>query len=196
MKTSATQNFVRGFTTPEVLTAMAIFSMLIAATVSSQMFGLRMYKISEAKLISTDSARDAVGHVRNEIRSSAKLYIGMGDDSTFTQYTNNAPRVGNALRICPTSDTNNFICYYLNTNCLMRRVSGSTNVQLISRNITNQMVFQAEDFTGQVLTNDDNNRIIGVTLQYYKLEYMAAAGGSGGIYDTYRLQTRIARRAR
>jgi hypothetical protein len=60
--------------------------------------------------------------------------------------------------------------------------------------ITNQLVFQAEDFQGNVATNYVNNRIIRLTLEFYQWEWPLAQAGSGSMYDFYQLQTRMARR--
>jgi len=190
----------QAFTVPEILTAMAVFTVLIAATVSSQIFGLRMSTISEAKLQSSDSARTALNHVRDEIRSATFLFVGNGDAGSFKLLTNNAPRVGNALRIYPTADTNNYVCYYLDlsNDSLMRAVTIGKQLgdaEIVSRNITNRFIFQAEDFQGNVLTNNSNHRIIRMNLDFYKLEYSSASGGKGNVYDFYRMQTRFTRRA-
>jgi hypothetical protein len=56
------------------------------------------------------------------------------------------------------------------------------------------MVFRAEDFRGNILTNDRNNRVIRMMLEFYQWEYPIASAGPGGMYDYYRLQTRITRR--
>jgi prepilin-type N-terminal cleavage/methylation domain-containing protein len=187
----------RGFTLPEVLTAMTIFLMLVTATVSSQIFGLRMYRISEAKLLSTGDARNAVNHVQDEIRSATLLYVGNGDSISFSLISSNAPRVGNALKICPTSDTNTFVWYYVDptNNCLMRRPSGYNSPEVISENVTNRVAFQAEDFQGNIVTNNQNHRIIRFNLEFSKLEYSSAAGGSSRVCDSFRLQSRMTRRA-
>jgi hypothetical protein len=37
--------------------------------------------------------------------------------------------------------------------------------------ITNNIVFSAEDAVGNVLTNNDNNRVIALTLQFYQIQY-------------------------
>ena len=61
--------------------------------------------------------------------------------------------------------------------------------------ISNQVVFTAENHLGQVLTNNNNNRVIGLTLQFYQLQYPTINIGPGGLYDFYQLRTRITRRA-
>src|SRR5438034_10633566 len=117
MKISASNRAPRAFTFVELMVVVAIFSMLILATVATQMFGLRMYRISEGKLLTTADARNTVSHIGNEIRSAKLLYIGNGNDyASFTPVADFAPRIGNALKICSSTDTNSFVFYYWETN--------------------------------------------------------------------------------
>ena len=197
MKIKSQSQTRRGFTIPEILTAMSIFTVLIGATVSMQVFGLRMYRISEAKLSSTGNARNALNRVRDEVRSASLLYVGNANGTSFTGSSNTAPCVGNALKICATGNTNNYVYYYLDAtnSCLMRKVSGKPQLEVISRYVTNSVVFQAEDFQGNIINNNSNNRIIRMDLHFYKVEYPTTTGGSANVCEAYRLQTRIARRA-
>jgi hypothetical protein len=68
-------------------------------------------------------------------------------------------------------------------------------VMVVANAITNSMVFTSEDYTGTVLTNNLNNRVIGMTLQFYQLEYPTVPIGPGAFYDFYQLRTKITRRA-
>jgi hypothetical protein len=76
----------------------------------------------------------------------------------------------------------------------MRIDNGQAEPQMIAQFITNQFVFQAEDFQGNVLTNDENNRVVRMTLEFYQWKNPMARVGPGGRYDYYRLQTRVTRR--
>jgi len=188
---------VRGFTLTELLTVVAIFSLLVAATVSSQIFGMRLYRISEAKLAVTADARGTLDRVRDEIRSGRLLYVGNGDSASFRLVADKLPQTGNALRICATTDTNRYVHYHLDAgnSCLTRTVSGDDSVEVIANHVTNQLVFRAEDFQGNVVTNSQNHRVIRMTLQFHRWEFPAARAGSDGLYESYQLQTRMARRA-
>ena len=181
----------RAFTLAELLVAMAIFSMVVAATVSSQLFGLKMYRISDAKLTVSADARGVLNHLREEVWTGKLLLVGNGDSSMFTLVTDNTPHIGNALKICATTDTNSFVYYYLDANdsALKRMVSSNAQIQTIARNVTNLVVFRAEDFQGNTLSNYLNNRVIRMQLQMRQAEYF------GGQSEFYQLQTRLARRA-
>jgi prepilin-type N-terminal cleavage/methylation domain-containing protein len=186
----------RAFTLPEIMVVMALFGMLVLAMVTCQIFGMRLERISETKLAATAAGRKALNQVRNEIRSGKMLEIGTGDAASFTPISDNASQVGNALQIYPTTNTSNFIRYYLDTgdNSLKRITSFDAQPEVLAGFITNQLVFRAENFQGDVLTNHQDNRVIRMTLEFYRWEYPIATVGNGGMYDYYRLQTRITRR--
>jgi hypothetical protein len=187
---------IAGFTLAEMMTTVVIFTLLIAATVSVQLFALHSYAIGQAKLSAADYSRKSLNQVRDEIRSGKLLYVGNGNASSFSLLPANAPRMGNALMICPTSNTNTFTYYFLDTNscCLDRMTSSNGTVQVIGQYITNALVFQAQDFQGNVLTNDVNNRVIQITLQFCQWEYPLPQAGGGAMYHYSQVQTCMARR--
>jgi prepilin-type N-terminal cleavage/methylation domain-containing protein len=184
------------FTLPEIMTVMALFALLLLSLISSQITGMKMYRISESKLTATAGGRRALDRVRDEIRAGKILLVGSGGDSSFTPIADNQPHLGNAVQIHATTNTSNFVRYYLDADddCLKRVASGNTNVQVIANYVTNDFAFRAEDFRGNVLTNNQNNRVIRMILEFYQWEYPTVTTGSNGLYDYYRLQTRITRR--
>jgi prepilin-type N-terminal cleavage/methylation domain-containing protein len=186
----------RAFTLPEIIIVMAIFSLVIAGLISAQIFGMRMLTISETKLSATATGRRALNAVRDEIRAGKILVVGNGNNSTFTPIADNTPQIGNALQIHPTTNTTNFVRYYLDPaeERLKRVVSGSSNIQVVANFVTNELPFAVEDFRGNVLTRNRNNRVIRLNLEFYQWGFPIASAGSGGMYDYYHLQTRISRR--
>jgi len=188
-KTSAGSR--RAFSLSELMITLAIFSLLVAATVSSQIFGLRLYRVADTKLNVTTDSRRLLDQVRDEIWSSKLLYVGNGNNTAFTLVADQAPHVGNALKICATTDTNHFVYYYRDAaDASLKRMTSDTNlVTIVARNVTNEFVFRAEDFQGTTVTNYQNNRVIRLTLQVQRPEYF------GGLSEYYQLQTRVTRRA-
>ena len=188
-----------GFTIMELMTVVGLFSLLVLAMVSSQVFGLRLYRISETKLSNTKEARNALVRVRSEIWSGKTLQVGNGDAYTFTLIPGNGQVRGNALRIFPTGDTNNYVYYYVDVNdtCLKRMVSGDKRIEIVADFVTNRVAFQAEDYQGTVATNYLNTRVVRMNLQFYKKEYSLAnaQGQKREMGDYYQLQTKVARRA-
>ena len=62
--------------------------------------------------------------------------------------------------------------------------------------VTNEFVFQAEDFQGNVLTNNQENRVIRMVLEFYQWEFRSSTNTpKKGLYDYYRLQTKLTQRA-
>jgi prepilin-type N-terminal cleavage/methylation domain-containing protein len=185
----------RGFTLAELLTATAIFSLVIVGMVYSHLFGMKMYNLTATKLTASQNARATLNRITDEVRCAKVVAVGSGNTNSFSVPTSTAER-GNALQISPTTDTNVYVRYFLDTTeqSLKRKASGNPKVEVIARFITNQIPFQVEDFTGQVLTNSQNNRVIRMTLEFNQYEF-AKRSGTGGFYDYYRLQTKISRRA-
>lgn len=178
------------------MVTMAVFTILMAGLFSAHMMGMRMRKVSETKLSSTANARRALNNIRDEVRTAKLLSVGTGAQSTFTEVPNLSQQIGNSLQIYATTNTNNFIRYYMDPSerSLMRVTSGNKTPQVVAENITNQVVFAAEDFNGNVLTKNQNNRVIRMVLEFYQKEYALAKSTNDGMYDYYRVQTRITRR--
>ncbi len=186
---------LRAFTLTEVLTSMTLFGLVVICVISSHLMGLKMFNISATKLSASNGARSALNRLRDDIRLGKLLDVGVRTGTNFDSLKTTGVQRGNALKICATTDTNKFILYYLDESKgkLMRSVSNQT--QVISTYITNKIIFSAEDYLGNVLTNDLNCHVIKMVLEFYQWEFPTASAGSGGYYDYYRLQTRISRRS-
>src|SRR5204863_1697754 len=90
------------FTLPELMVTMAIFLILVGGMVSTNMFGLRMFQIEQAKLSASDGARKIVGGLINEIRSCDSFQIGtVSTNGMFTALSLNATQAGPALIVFP-----------------------------------------------------------------------------------------------
>ncbi len=186
---------VMGFTLAEMLTSMAVFSLLVVCIVTSHLMGMKMFNIAATKLSASHGARAALNRVRDEIRQGKRLDVGVRTGTNFDSLATGGLQKGNALKIFPTSDTNNFTVYWLDPTVGKLKRAASNRVDVIANYITNTMVFSAEDYLGNVLTNDLNCRVIKMTLEFYQWEFPTASASSGGYYDYYRLQTRISRRS-
>jgi len=184
------------FTLAEIMTTLGLFSLVVIGVVYSQMFGMRLFNITSTRLGASDNARKVLNRVRDDIRSGKILYVGNGGQAGFTNIALHGLRQGNALQICPTPNTNVFIRYYVDTTnqCLKRIASDSDEVQVLAPYLTNQIAFFAEDLWGHTLTNDQNNRVIRMVLDFYQWEFPVAQAGAGAFYDSYHLQTRTTRR--
>jgi len=185
-----------GFTLAEAMTSMAVFSVVLVGVIASQMFGLRMFQITSPKLGASDEARAAVSKLINDIRSAKLIRLGNGSINSFTEVPVNGLQQGTAIQVYPTLDTNAYSRYFWDTNDqkLKLTTNGSTAVLVVANSVTNSLVFTSEDYAGNILTNNYNNRLIGLMLEFYQIQYPKMSVGPGNYYDYYRLHTRIARR--
>lgn len=174
------------------MVSMAIFLILVSGMVSTNLFGLRMYQVEQTKLNASDQARKIVGGLVDEIRSCETFQIGtVTPDGTFTGLSLGAPQIGPALIVYPTTNTANFIVYYVSTaDQKFRRgthVRGSTRV--LAQSVTNSAdLFRAQDYLGNVLTNNQVNTALHLKLEFYE------AARFGVPPDYYKLETSATRR--
>jgi Tfp pilus assembly protein PilW len=189
---------IRAFTLPEVLVSAVVFSLMIIGVLSVHIFGLKLNNLVRAKMGASDEARAAISKMVGEIRSAGSIKIGSGSKTAFTEIANGAAQNGNAIQIYPLkTNTTSYIRYYWDSTDkrLKRSVNGGAAVTVVANAITNSMVFTSEDFSGTVISNNLNNRVIGLSLQFYQLQYPKVTIGPGSYYDFYQLRTKITRRA-
>ena len=184
------------FTLAEIMVSMAILLIVIAIALSCQMYGLRMFEFVKPKLSANEDARRAVGRLVQEVRCANLIRLGNGSFTNFAEIAANLPQSGNAIQVYPTSDTNAFVRYYRDAadQKLKAMTNGAAAPIVLAQAISNQVVFTSEDFTGRVLTNNQNNRVIGLNLEFYQIQYPKTAVGPGNFYDYYQLRTKITRR--
>jgi hypothetical protein len=129
--------------------------------------------------------------------------VGSGSSSSFTEVGDGASQQGNAIQVYrasyhPTANSNAWIRYYrdASTAQLLRKPGPSANAQVIADYVTNAAVFYAADYTGtNILTDNDNNQVIGVQLQFYELRYPKVSIGTNKFFEFFQVTTRIARRS-
>lgn len=190
-----TQRSLAGFTLTEMMVATAIGMIALAAALTAHLVGLRMFQFTSTKLGGNDDARQAVARLVQDIRSAKLIKVGSGDSSSFTSCGSQSAQQGNAIQVYPTTATNSYIRYFKGgDNRLRRLVSGGNSTLVLANYITNSTVFTAEDFRGRVATNSENNRVIGLTMQFYQIEYPIVKVGPNQMYDFYQVSTRITRR--
>jgi prepilin-type N-terminal cleavage/methylation domain-containing protein len=190
--------FSRAFTLSEMMVTMAIFGFVVLSVLGLHIFGLKLNKMVEVKLQATEDSRRALSRIVNDIHTAGIVKVGTGDAASFTAAGFNVAQQGNAIQIYPIkTNTTKFVRYFLDAgdNQLMRLDSAATDPTFVSGWVTNTMIFTSEDFAGNVLSNSLNNRVIGIDLEFYRLDNPMISFGHGSYYDYYRLQTRVTRRA-
>jgi hypothetical protein len=182
------------------MTALGIFGLLIAGLITTQLMGLRMDQLARSKMGASEDARRAMGRLVIEIRSAGIVRIGNGDLSSFTDAGVNQLQQGDAIQIYPSkADTNRFVRYFYDaeSGLLQRTEDGETAAVVVARSVRNegQPLFTSEDFAGNVLSNNFNNRVIGMHMEFYQLQQPTVPIGPGSIYDFYQFRTKITRRS-
>ena len=187
---SAAVVLAAAFTLPEMLIAITLFMLLVVGIISANLFGLRMYQIAENKLDASDRARKAVGKMTDEIRTCKSTWVGSVSNGVFVARLDGEIQTGGGLMICPGTNTANYIMYFLNPTdrSFRRTTSVPVTTSIVARNVTNSVVFCAEDHLGNVLSNNQNNRVIHVALEFYQKPRQGVAA------DYYKLETSVTRR--
>jgi hypothetical protein len=177
--------------------SMALFGLVLSGLIGGHIYGLRMLQIVNPKLQASDEARAAVGRMVSDIRAARVIRIGTGTRTSFSEFAPEIPQQGNSILVFPSLDTNNYVRYFLDPldNKLKRTTNNTTAVQVMANSVSNLMVFTSENHAGQILTNNHDNRVIGVKLEFYQIEYPRTTIGAGGYYDYYQLHTKITRRS-
>jgi hypothetical protein len=187
--------YLRGLTIPEIVITGTLGIMVMGGILTLQLVGTRMFQITKTKLGGNDDARQAIGKLVADVRSAKMVKVGTGSLSTFSECGVNQQQIGNAIQVYPTSNTNNFVRYFKNTdNRLHRTTNGAASDLILANFVTNSLVFTAENYKGQVLTNNENNRVIALTLQFYQIQYPVVRIGTNELYDFYQVRTKITRR--
>jgi prepilin-type N-terminal cleavage/methylation domain-containing protein len=193
-----------GFTLSEIMVAMAIFSLIVAAICTLQLFAMRIYTLGSTKLSATRDARQTLNGLREGIRSSKVCYVGTYSNGTgFTRIPTGSIQMGNALEFATTNATRtNYMVYYLDnwdpTNTLFSISNNLANTLTAqARYVTNYYCFFGENYQGSNTTDYENNTVIRVVLQFYRWEYPLGFVGTNALnaYDFYYITTRIGHRA-
>jgi hypothetical protein len=185
------------FTIPEFMITLTVTLLFMAALIACHLLGLRMFEMTKAKLGASADARRSINLMVSELRSSKIVKVGFGDAVGFRVVTPDTPFRGSALQIHSSTNTNTWVRYFWDASDqkLKRATNGMEKGTVIASGISNEMVFSLEDYTGTVLTNNEQEFVIGLNLQFYQLQYPFVKIGPGNFYDYYQLQTRVTPRA-
>ena len=180
-----------GFTLPEALIAMSVFILLVLGVVTANIFGLKLNQIGQTKMIATDSAREVISKMTDELRNCNNAIVGNVSNGLFVAHVDGEAQTGNGLMIYATTNTNSYVLYFLNyTNQSFIRFTTDSQVNtVVAQNVTNSVIFRSQDYLGNVLTNNQNNHVVTCSLRFY------SATPQNPVADSYQLQTAVAPRA-
>jgi Tfp pilus assembly protein PilW len=186
----------RAFTLIEMLITMVTVVVASGAALGAYLYAIRMTQFVNPKLGSSDEARRAVSLLTDEIRAARNVKIGSGSLSSFAEVAAFSPQEGSALQLYPTVDTNYFVRYFWDSadKKLKRTTNGTSTTLVIANSVSNNIVFRAEDHKGVLMSNNFNNRVIAMELNFYQIQYPITSVGPGHYYDFYRLRAKFTRR--
>jgi Tfp pilus assembly protein PilW len=185
------------FTVAEMLIAIVTTVVVMGGAMATYIYGLKMMQFTQPKLTASDDARKVISLLTEDVRSAFDVKIGNASNNVFAQLPSTAKKEGNALLVYPSTDTNKFAIYYIDSSNkrLKRTTNNAASATLLAASISNQVVFTVEDYKGNVLSNSNPNKyVVGLTLQFYQLRYPAVSVGSNSFYDWYQLQSKVAKR--
>jgi type II secretory pathway pseudopilin PulG len=181
------------FTLVEILLVSAIFLMVIGALLTVQLFGMKSYNLSTTHLRAVTGAEKALNQIRDQIRDAQLVLVGnysgaISMTNAFPTLNGTNAQVGNALL---TSNGTSYYIYYrdASTNQLIAYNKLNNSRQVLASYVTNANVFDAESVSGIILTNNQNNRAIGVLLQFSQWEFYSGSSGQNGFFQVQTLAT-------
>ena len=186
-----------GFTLTELMVSMAIFILVMLAVLSTHVMGMKLFTLTASKLSATEDARNAMQMLDTDIRSAKTIMIGSGTNiASFVPMPYGSNQQGASILIYPTTNTSNCVLYYLKPDLkqLQRVSTFSARPKVVAEFLTNTVLFASEDTAGQVLTDNNDNRVIRVQLQFYQIQYPVVTIGPRCYYDYFQVSTRVTRR--
>jgi prepilin-type N-terminal cleavage/methylation domain-containing protein len=179
----------KGFTFPEILIAMTVFLLVVGGIISANLFGLRMFQITATKLNVTQWSRETIDKITGEVHACNDVQVGNVTNGVFEGLLDGETQRGTGLLIYPTANTNNYIIYFVNlADQTFRRTDQSSNSVILADSVTNTLAFFAQDLSGNMLTNCQNNQVIHLTLEFHQpARFMQGA-------DYYKLETSMKQR--
>jgi prepilin-type N-terminal cleavage/methylation domain-containing protein len=182
---------LRGFTLPEILIALGVFVLVVAGIVAANLFGLKMFQVNSAKLQAVEWSRRTFGKITDEVHACDTVFIGNVTNGGYVGLLDGEPQQGSSLLIYPTTNTASYVFYYYNASdqTFRRTTEALDSAVILAESVTNGLIFSAQDFSGNVLTNGQNNRVIHLKLEFFQPENFMQRP------DYYKLETSMTRRA-
>ena len=184
------------FTLPEILVAIGLLLIVFGGSLASHLFGMKIMEKANVKASASDEARKNISTLIAEVCSAKSLAVGSGSQSSFTEIVIDTAQKGSALQIYPTTSTNVYIRYFLNASAkTLNRITNGATAVVVASGIKNTDLFAAEDAIGNTVSNNQNNCVIGLNLQFQHIQYTNMVVGSNDYYTSYQVRTKLARRS-
>jgi prepilin-type N-terminal cleavage/methylation domain-containing protein len=179
-----------GFTLPEMLIALTIFMLMLGGIIFANLFGLKMFQMTETKLNVTAWSRQTIEKLTDEIHTCNGAQVGNVTNGAFVALLDGETQQGTGLLIYPTANITNYIIYFVNPSdqTFRRTTDQPGSAVILASSVTNTLAFSAQDLSGTVLTNNLNNRVIHLALEIYQPGWFMHGA------DYYKLETSIKQR--
>jgi hypothetical protein len=181
------------FTLTEVMVTLAISLLISIAVIGTQLFGAQMTRLTQAKIHTSDRARQLIGLLTADVQAARVVVVGDGTQTSFLPAAADVAQQGNALQIYPSENPAVFTRYFRSAaDAKLKRLKSDGSVAELAGSVSNAVIFRLENFQGDVLTQPQARAVIGVDLQFSQLENPNLPVGPTHHYKSYRLKTRIA----
>ena len=202
---------ISGMTLVEMMTAMAIFILVMTGMFALHIFGMRYDLVVGSKLGASDQSRRSFDKMLNEIRAAKWLDIGTNIGGTnFVSIPDGQSQIGPAMRLGLATNFNftsgnygyyGIVDYYfdkdagkLYRSAMFTNGGKASSFRAIATYLTNNPLFRGEDYQGNLLTGIDNHTVIGVSMEFYQYMYPITRIGSNYLYDYYKLEFKASSR--
>ncbi len=88
---------------------------MVGGIIAANLFGLRLFQVTQTKLNVTTWARETVEQITAEVHACNAVWVGnITTNGVFEGLLDGETQQGAALLIYPTTDTNSYIVYFVN----------------------------------------------------------------------------------
>ncbi len=191
---------VGAMTLVELMVSMGLFAFVSIGLLYTHVFCLRQDELVNSKLGASDQSRKGFDFLTRDVRAAKIWEVGNVNSSgtNFAQIALGSAQQGNALRLSYTTNWNQGVLYWFDTNSMadeggkLRRVRQTDgDNKLIADYLTNNMFFRAENYLGDVQTNRTHKGVIKVKMEFAQYQYPLTRVGPGYFYDYYKMEFKL-----
>jgi prepilin-type N-terminal cleavage/methylation domain-containing protein len=191
-----------GMTIVELMVAMAVFSLVSVGLLYTHVYCLRQDELVNSKLGASDQSRKGFSLLARDVRAAKVWEVGnVSGVTNFAGVNLGSIQRGNALRLSYTTNWNEGLIYYFDTNNLadggkfyrVRLPSGERTLicDFLTNRTANALMFHAEDYRGTPQTNRTHKGVIRVLMEFAQYQYPLTKVGPGYFYDYYKLEFKL-----
>lgn len=186
-----------GFTLPELMVAMAIFLLLVAAVLSTTIYGMRSQAIIEPRLAAEEAARRVATRFEDQVQRAVLIRLGTGDETAVTAVGYGAERRGPAmeLQLGTNVTTLDRVVYYFSSGQLWCGTNGASPA-VVASGLNAASEFVSVDENSAPCTTDPERVTVEIRLIFDQVQMgtNALAVGGGAHFAEYDTILRVTQR--